>query len=284
MRADRHGHLWAAEAVKRIAFIGGGNMAFALVGGLRAATETAGDDQLDIVVADPIPEQRARFEGVSTTPDNPVAVDAADAVVLAVKPQVMREVVESLPLTIRQLVISIAAGVTIEAIARWTPADQPIVRCMPNTPALLQAGITGMTANRFVDPGMQALAERILSAAGEVVWFDDEDSLHAVTAVSGSGPAYAFYLLEGMIEAGVELGLDPATAERLATATVLGAARMAQVGDVGPGVLRERVTSPGGTTERALSILESAQVRAKFKRAIQAACERSRELAEEFGK
>ena len=131
---------------------------------------------------------------------------------------------------------------------------------------------------------MRALAERILSAAGEVVWFDDEDSLHAVTALSGSGPAYAFYLLEGMIEAGVELGIDPATAERLATATVLGAARMAEAEDVGPSVLRERVTSPGGTTERALSILESAQVRAKVKRAIQAACQRSRELADEFGK
>ena len=273
--------------MKRIAFIGGGNMAFALVSGLRAASEAAGDgpdNRLDIVVADPIPSQLARFEGVSTTQANPVAVDAADAVVLAVKPQVFREVVEALPLTTRQLVISIAAGVPIEAISRWTSDEQPIVRCMPNTPALLRAGISGLTANRFVDPGMRALAERILSAAGEVVWFEDEDSLHAVTALSGSGPAYAFYLLEGMIEAGVELGIDPATAERLATATVLGAARMAEAEDVGPSVLRERVTSPGGTTERALSILESAQVRAKVKRAIQAACQRSRELADEFGK
>ena len=273
--------------VKRIAFIGGGNMAFALVGGLRSAGQTeAGmpDARLDIVVADPIPEQLDRFDGVSTTQSNAVAVDSADAVVLAVKPQVIGEVVSALPLELHQLVISIAAGVPIEAISRWTSPEQPIVRCMPNTPALLRAGISGMTANRFVDAGMRSLAEKILLAAGEVVWFDDEDSLHAVTALSGSGPAYAFYLLEAMIEAGVELGLDAPTAERLATATVLGAARMAEAERVGPGVLRERVTSPGGTTERALSILESARVRAKFKRAIQAACQRSRELAEEFGK
>lgn len=272
--------------MKRIAFIGGGNMAFALVGGLRAASAADGPsgDRLDIVVADPITSQLARFEGVSITESNPVAVDSADAVVLAIKPQVMREVVSALPLTVRQLVISIAAGVPVEAISRWTSANQPIVRCMPNTPALLRAGISGLTANCFVDAGMKALAERILAAAGQVVWFDDEDSLHAVTALSGSGPAYAFYLLEGMIEAGVELGLDAAIAERLATATVLGAARMAEADSDGPGLLRERVTSPGGTTERALSILESARVRAKFKQAIRAACQRSRQLAEEFGK
>ena len=202
-------------------------------------------DRLEIVVADPIPSQLARFDGVATTQENPVAVDHADAVVLAVKPQVIQEVVAALPLTVRQLVISIAAGVPIEGIARWTSAKQPIVRCMPNTPALLRAGISGLTANRFVDPGMRALAERILSAAGQVIWFDDEDSLHAVTALSGSGPAYAFYLIEGMIEAGVELGIDAAIAERLATATVLGAARMAEADSVGPRVLRDRVTSPG---------------------------------------
>ena len=262
-------------------------MAFALVGGLRAASEREAGmkgARLDIVVADPIPGQLDRFDGVSTTQSNTVAVDSADAVVLAVKPQVIGEVVSALPLELHQLVISIAAGVPIEAISRWTSAEQPIVRCMPNTPALLRAGISGMTANRFVDAGMRSLAEKILLAAGEVVWFDDEDSLHAVTALSGSGPAYAFYLLEALIEGGVELGLDATTAERLATATVLGAARMAEAEPVGPGVLRERVTSPGGTTERALSILESARVRAKFKRAIQAACQRSRELAEEFGK
>ena len=270
--------------MKRIAFIGGGNMAFALVGGLRAAGDLEPGDRLELVVADPIASQLARFEGVSTIQDNAVAVDSADAVVLAVKPQVMREVVEALPLTAGQLVVSIAAGVPIEAITRWSSPTQPIVRCMPNTPALLRAGISGLTANAHVDSDMRALAECILSAAGPAVWFEDEDILHAVTALSGSGPAYAFYLLEGMIEAGVELGMDAAIAERFATATVLGAARMAEADNVGPRVLRERVTSPGGTTERAISILESARVRAKFKRAIQAACQRSRELAEEFGK
>ena len=269
--------------MKRIAFIGGGNMAFALVGGLRSAGDLKLEDRLDIIVADPVPSQLARFEGASTTQDNTVAVDSANAVVLAVKPQIMREVVTALPLSPRQLVISIAAGVPIAAIARWTSAKQPIVRCMPNTPALLRAGISGLTANRFVDAEMHALADRVLSAAGQVVWFDNEDNLHAVTALSGSGPAYAFYLIEGMIEAGVELGLDADTAERLATATVLGAARMAEAENAGARILRDRVTSPGGTTERAISILESAQVRAEFKRAILAACQRSRELAEEFG-
>lgn len=270
--------------MKRIAFIGGGNMAFALVGGLRAAGDPDSGDRLKLVVADPVASQLARFEGVPTVQDNAAAINAADAVVLAVKPQVMREVVAALPLTAGQLVISIAAGVPIEAIARWSSPTQPIVRCMPNTPALLRAGISGLTANAFVDSDMRVLAERILSAAGPVVWFEDEDILHAVTALSGSGPAYAFYLLEGMIEAGIELGMDAATAERFATATVLGAARMAEADSVGPRVLRERVTSPGGTTERAISILESARVRAKIRRAIRAACQRSRELAEEFGK
>lgn len=262
----------------RIAFVGGGNMAFALVQGLRARSA------FDIVVSDPVPEQLARFEGVSTTPDNAAAVAGADAVVLAVKPQHLAAATAGIALDAGQLVVSIAAGVPIDALAGWTSPRQPIVRCMPNTPALLGAGITGAVPNAVVGDAHRRLAGEILAAAGEVVWFEDEASLDAVTAVSGSGPAYVFYLLEAMIDAGVALGFDAGTARRLAVATALGAARMADADDADPATLRTRVTSPGGTTERALSILASNEVDAAVRQAIHGAWLRSRELAEEFGK
>ena len=171
----------------------------------------------------------------------------------------------------------------MHAIARWTSAGQPIVRCMPNTPALLGAGITGAVPNASVTAPHRTLAKRILAAAGEVVWFDDEASLDAVTALSGSGPAYFFYLLEAMIDAGAALGVEPDAARRLAVATAVGAARMAAAGDDDPATLRARVTSPGGTTERALSILASNRVDAAVRQAIEGAWHRSRELGKEFG-
>ena len=264
----------------RIAFVGGGNMAFALVKGLNGLRAGAA---FDIVVADPVPEQLARFEGAATTADNAAAAAGADAVVLAVKPQQIAAAVAATELDPGQLVISIAAGVPMHAIARWTSAGQPVVRCMPNTPALLGAGITGAVPNEHVSAPHRALAERILSAAGEVVWFDEEGSLDAVTALSGSGPAYFFYLLEAMVDAGAALGVDAETARRLAVATAVGAARMAAAGDADPATLRARVTSPGGTTERALSILASNRVDAAVRQAIEGAWRRSRELGKEFG-
>lgn len=261
----------------RIAFVGGGNMAFAMVSGLR----TSG--AFDIAVADPIAAQLERFEGVTTTHDNAAAAAGADAVVIAVKPQQMAAAVRGLDPDPEQLFVSIAAGVPMRALAEWTSPRQPIVRCMPNTPALLGAGIAGAVPNAAVRAAHRALAQDILAATGEVVWFEDEASLDAVTALSGSGPAYVFYLLEAMTDAGVELGMDAGTARRLAVATALGAARMADGDDADPAALRKRVTSPGGTTERALSILESNDVGATVRQAIHGAWRRSRELAEEFG-
>jgi len=252
-------------------------MAFALTQGLRGL----GDE---IIVADPVMEQLQRFKEVTTTLDNGSAVRNADAVVLAVKPQVLESAARALPLGPSQLVISIAAGVPSRAITGWTSEHQPIVRCMPNTPALLQAGITGLTANDAVSRTQKGLAEKILSSVGDVIWFDDESYLDAVTALSGSGPAYILYILESMIDAGIELGLDQKTAKHLAITTGLGAARMADKADVSLTELRNRVTSPGGTTERAISILESAQVRTGIIKAIKGAWQRSRELAKEFGK
>ena len=252
-------------------------MAFALTQGLLGI----GDE---IVVADPVAEQLQRFKGIATTLDNKAALRDAEAIVLAVKPQVLESVARALPLDQSQLVISIAAGVPSRAISAWASDRQPIVRCMPNTPALLQAGITGLAANHAVSVAQKRLAERILSSVGDVIWFDDESDLDAVTALSGSGPAYILYILESMIDAGIEMGLNQKTAKHLAITTTLGAARMADEADVSLVELRNRVTSPGGTTERAISILESAQVRRGIKNAIRGAWQRSRELAKEFGK
>jgi len=263
-----------------IAFVGAGNMARSLISGLLAS----GYDAARIRASDPSAEQRsaAAALGVTVAADNAAAIAAADVVVLAVKPQVMGAVTTALPLGREQLVISIAAGVPIASIERWSSAAQPVVRCMPNTPALLGAGITGLYANPAVGTAGRALAERILGAAGRTVWVEKEDQLDAVTAVSGSGPAYFFYLMEAMIEAGQALGLSKAVAEELTLETAYGAALMARQRDAEPGQLRRNVTSPGGTTERALSILEDAGVRRSVAAAIGGAAERARELAREF--
>lgn len=261
----------------RVAFIGGGNMAFAFVNGLRAS-----DSGFDIVVADPIAAQRARFVGVATETNNAAAAADADVVVLAVKPQALAAAVREAAPSPEQLLLSIAAGVPMRAIAAKTSPTQPVVRCMPNTPALLRAGISGAVANAATDAAQRELAQRVLAAVGDVVWFEDERQLDAVTALSGTGPAYFFLLLESMVDAGVALGLEKTTAERLAIATAAGAARMAGESEATPEMLRERVTSPGGTTERALSILQAHGATAAFRAAIIGACERSRELGREF--
>lgn len=263
----------------RIACIGGGNMAFALAGGLAKTWPGT------ITVAEPVAEQRARFQApIRATADNLAAAAAADIVLLAVKPQVIGPVAREIApaLCDGDLVISIAAGVPIAALEGWLGADTALVRCMPNTPALVGAGITGLVANGAASEAHRQAAEGVMQAVGDVVWFDEERDLDAVTALSGSGPAYFFLVIEALIDAGRRLGLDGEVARRLTVATAAGAAAMAAVDD--PAELRRRVTSPGGTTERALSILAEQSLSEAFAAAVAGACERSRELAEEFGK
>jgi len=268
----------------RIAFVGAGNMARALAGGLLRAGARAAD----LIAADPLAQQREQLAslGIATTDDNANAIDRAAVVVLAVKPQVMRSVVEALAphVTQDQLVISIAAGVPIRAIEQWLSLARPIVRCMPNTPALYGVGITAMYPNAAVSARQRTLAESVLAGAGEVVWVRDEAQLDAVTAVSGSGPAYYFYLMEAMQRAARTLGLDEELARKLTLATAHGAAVMAKESRDGAAQLRKNVTSPGGTTERAISVLDARAVASAFEEAIVAAEKRSRELASEAGK
>ncbi|MCZ6853282.1 MAG: pyrroline-5-carboxylate reductase [Gammaproteobacteria bacterium] len=269
-------------SANRIAFIGAGNMARSLISGLLASGHAA----TDICASDPSVEQRSLIEalGVATHATNAPAIEDADIIVAAVKPQVLGEVLNHLTIHCKsQLLISVAAGAPINSLQAWTSKEQPIVRCMPNTPALLGVGVTALYANAHVRPDQHAAAQRVLEAAGKVVWLTDETQLDAVTAVSGSGPAYFFYLMEAMVAAATELGLDKETATFLTLETAYGAACMARNGDPSPATLRENVTSPGGTTERALSILNEHNVHASIKQALAGATRRAEELAEEFG-
>jgi pyrroline-5-carboxylate reductase len=223
---------------------------------------------------------------VRTTSDNIAAVAAADVVVLAVKPQAMKQVLQPLATTLQQrqpLIISIAAGIEIASIARWLGGDLPIVRCMPNTPALVQLGATGLFANAQVSSEQKKLADSILRAVGIALWVDSEAQLDAVTAVSGSGPAYFFLVMEAMRDAGEKLGLARDAAAQLTMQTALGAARMALDSDVDVAELRRRVTSPNGTTERAIASFENDKLRDLFERALSACDARSRELAKDLG-
>lgn len=268
---------------RTIAFIGAGNMASALFGGLARRGWSAGH----LRAADPSAEcrDRAAAMGITVTADNAAAIDGADVVVLAVKPQVMHDVVAPLADAIarqRPLVISIAAGVRLATLERWLGADTAIVRCMPNTPALVGTGVTALFGNRHVDADGLALATAVLNAVGTSVAVDSEEALDAVTAVSGSGPAYYFLVMEAMIAAAGKLGLEPGVARELTLQTALGAARMAVESDVGPDELRRRVTSPNGTTERAVAAFEHGGLRELFAAAMEAAAERSRELSREL--
>lgn len=267
----------------RIAFIGAGNMARSLIGGLI----DHGTAAATLIAADPDAAQRdAMLElGIATTASNAEAITGASTIVLAVKPQVMRTVVCDLAASLasEQLLISIAAGVPSTAIGRWCGQALGIVRCMPNTPALYGAGMTVLYANEFVTPQQRATTESMLTAVGRALWSNDEAALDAVTALSGSGPAYFFYLMEAMIEAGVALGLDAATARALTLQTAAGAALMAERSELPPAQLRRNVTSPGGTTESAIATLDDNAVHEAIVAAIRAAAIRSAELASEFG-
>ena len=271
----------------RLAFIGGGNMARSLIGGLLHN----GWPARNIVVSDPDPEQPARLyqldPDLSVINDNEAAVATADVVVFAVKPQILQMVCRELADTLQQsrpLVLSIAAGIRSTDIERWCGGDLPIVRCMPNTPALVQSGATGLFANPRVSDKQRALAETLMRAVGTTVWVDDEAQLDAVTALSGSGPAYVFLVIEAMQAAGEKLGLNEEVARLLAIDTVFGAAKLALESPDSPATLRERVTSKGGTTERALEVLEAGGIRKLFEDALAAARTRAEELAEQLGK
>ncbi len=271
-----------ASNLGALAFIGAGNMATALIRGLLADGVPPGQ----VHVADPVAEQRQAMAAakVNTYEQNQDAAARADVVVLAVKPQLAAEVVQSLQLRSGQLLISIAAGINLHSLRRWTAEDQPLVRCMPNTPALLGAGITGLFANPACSPGQRQTAEKLLAAAGDTVWVAAEHELDAVTAVSGSGPAYFFLLMEAMVEAGTGLGLSRDTATRLTLQTAYGAALMARDSKQPPATLRANVTSPGGTTAAALEVLNKQNFNRIVDAALNAAEQRAAQLSEEFGR
>lgn len=264
-----------------IAFIGGGNMARSLIGGLVAR----GTPPASVRVSEPVPELRealARDFGVSVFSDSAQAVAGARTWVLAVKPQVMRAVCEALTgaaQSARPLIVSIAAGITSTQLERWLGGGLAVVRAMPNTPALLGAGVTGLFANERADATQRVQSASLLDATGKTVWIDEEARMDAVTAVSGSGPAYVFLLAEAMQAAGEAEGLSADAARTLVQQTLLGAARMLIENDEPPAELRRRVTSPGGTTQAAIETFEAGQFRELVARAVRAATERGRQLS-----
>ncbi|MBQ5947994.1 pyrroline-5-carboxylate reductase [Massilia sp. ST3] len=267
-----------------IAFIGGGNMATALIAGLAGQLTEAGR----LHVVDPNAEALARLAqqyGVSAASGIDAQVDDADVVVLAVKPQQMREVAASLaPHLDKQLLLSIAAGIRIADLSRWLGGYGAIVRSMPNTPALIGMGITGMVAQDGVSAAQREAADQVMRAVGKTVWLDDEAQIDPVTAVSGSGPAYVFYFLEAMQQAALEMGLNAEQGRELALATFTGAAQLAAQSGDPVEVLRQRVTSKGGTTHAAITSMEGAGVKQAIVEAMKAAAARGRELGEELGK
>jgi len=268
-----------------LTFIGGGNMATALVGGLVAT----GADARGFRIVEPARAQQdklaARFPGVGIFGDVTLgAIQGADLVVMAVKPQHMQQAARSLAPFVDPIpvVMTIAAGVRLPDLSRWLDGYPRIVRAMPNTPALVGAGISGVFAPIEVQMASRKLAGRVLESVGAVIWVEREDLLDAITGVSGSGPAYAFYFLEGLEDAARELGLSAENARKLAYATFAGAVKLAQASDESPGTLRAQVTSKGGTTERALSVLDEHDVKARFVAAVKAAAARAKELGDEL--
>lgn len=267
-----------------IGFIGAGNMATALVGGLLARGWPADHIWLSDSHTSQLAGHAAR--GLKTTLDNAQLAAAVDIVVLSVKPQVMADVLRPIAAAVQArhpLVLSIAAGIPADSLSRWLGGDVAIVRAMPNTPALVQAGASGLFANARVSDEQRRLAEQVLGAVGLTLWVEREDLIDAVTAVSGSGPAYFFYVMEAMIDAGRRLGLDERDARALTLQTALGAAQMAITSDVGPAELRRRVTSPAGTTEQAVKVFDQAGLAAIFDQALKACAARGAEMALQLG-
>ncbi len=268
---------------KTITFIGAGNMARALISGL-----VQGESALNIRIADPSESQRNAITNawnqVTAFADNASAINGADIIVFATKPQVLQTVCESFKDSLKDnsnkpLLISVAAGITLENMQQWLGCDFAIVRCMPNTPALVQSGMTGLVANQFTNEEQRNLAESILRSVGNTLWFDDEAKLNAVTAVSGSGPAYFFLVMESMQASAQKLGLDEKDARLLVLQTAFGAAKLALESEDDAATLRQRVTSKGGTTEAALKVLTEGGLPALFDDALIAANDRSIELS-----
>lgn len=257
-------------------FIGAGNIAQALMGGYLASNPTA-----TIIASDPYPAQLEKLpQAIQRCESNHDAVKDADVVVLCVKPNMMAQICTELGSAITsKLTISVAAGTTAAAISSWIGEESAIVRCMPNTPALVNEGMTGLYANKHVTGEQRETAADILGCVGRIQWFESEAELDAVTAVSGSGPAYFFLVMEAMQKAAIGIGLDPQTSRDLVLQTALGAARMAQESELSAEQLRINVTSPGGTTEAALNALIKGDLAQNFDTAINAAFQRSIELS-----
>jgi len=268
-----------------ICFIGAGNMAQSLIGGLIAS----GYDKQNIIASDPTQTSRNAITekfGIQCFADNAQAVSQADIIVLAVKPQILEPVCQTIIDSVKSkqpLIISIAAGIRSKDINRWLGGQIAIVRTMPNTPALIQTGATGLFANEFVNNEQKSQAEHILRAAGITVWVNEESKLDAVTALSGSGPAYYFLFMEAMEQAGQQLGLDEKTAHILTLQTALGAAKMALESHQDFASLRQNVTSPNGTTEKAIQSFLADGLPETIAKAMQAAQHRAVELADELG-
>jgi len=268
----------------KIAFIGSGNMASALIGGL----VRRGASAADLCAIDPDEAARARVAqqfGIRTGATADAVLATCDAIVLAVKPQIVKGVAEALApwLSSSQLVISIAAGIRSADLSRWLNGHARIVRVMPNTPALIGMGAAGLFAGSSVDDAGRALATNVLGAVGQTVWVEDEAKIDAVTAISGSGPAYVFYVIEALEEAARRLGLDAQQSRALVLATFAGATQLAQQSDDAPSVLRERVTSKGGTTAAALAAFDAAGIKEALIRGALAADARAREMGDESG-
>jgi len=271
----------------RLSFIGGGNMARSLIGGLLQNGWPANQ----ICVADPSPEQGSLLHQINPaiilSSDNLAAANSADVLVFATKPQVVQSIAREVAEIVqkrRPLIVSIAAGIRSTDIDRWLGKKLPIVRCMPNTPALVQSGATGLFANEHVNNSQKELAEQLLRSVGITVWLNEEKQLNIVTALSGSGPAYIFLVIEAMQTAAEQMGLSSEIARMLSIETAFGSAKLALESQDEVAILRQQVTSKGGTTEKALQILENGGFRDLFYNAMKGAEERAEELAEQLGK
>ena len=264
----------------KLAFIGGGNMAKSLIGGLLEK----GFSSKCISVSDPVEKNLAQLShkfGIATTSNNSVAARDADLIVLCVKPQILESVCKGLQVSLNQMppAISIVAGIPLSLLKNWLGEDIPIIRCMPNTPALVQSGAAGMFANQKVNQKLRDLAEEIFDAVGLCCWLEKEEDIDLVTAVSGSGPAYFFLFMEAMEKVAIDLGLDQEVARKLIIQTAIGAAKMAEGSDMNPSELRYCVTSPGGTTEKAINAFLEGDILGLFSKAMNKALERATEMA-----